>query len=86
MDSDGITSFFTDMKVDLEHPVTLLISYLMGAKQQGEYTFEMVKKGCMEVGADSIDGWYKVVPDLTKKLNQDQALFRKVYMFTFEFS
>ena len=40
MDQDGIVRFFADIKVDLEDPITLLISYRMKAQQQGEYTYE----------------------------------------------
>ena len=46
----------------------------------------MFKKGCMEVGADSLNSWYKVIPYLQKKLSKDEALYKSVYMFTFEFS
>ena len=83
MDSDAIMGFYNDLKVDLEDPVTLLISYKMGAEKQGEYTFQMFKKGCMEYGCDTFNKWYKIIPDLKKALNQDKELFKSVYDFTF---
>ena len=78
--------FFKDLKVDLEDPVTLLISYTMSAKQQGEYTYEMFKKGCVTNGVDSINKWYSIIPDLRKSLASNSDLFKKVYEFTFEFT
>ena len=85
MDMDGITAFFADLKVDLEDPVTLLISYKMGADQQGKYTFDQFKKGCKEYGCDTMNKWYKVIPDCKKSLKDDKV-FKEVYDFTFGFS
>ena len=34
--------------------VVLLISKYMGAKAMGEYEFDMFKKGCEQLGCDSI--------------------------------
>ena len=40
IEGDKIEKFFTDLKVDMEDSVTLLISYYMGATEQGMYTLE----------------------------------------------
>ena len=61
-------AFFSDLKVDLEDPVTLLISFKMGATQQGEYSYDQFKKGCSELGVDSFEAWLKLLPDLNKQL------------------
>ena len=68
MNQEGIVKFFEDIKVDLEDPVTLLVSFRMNAQQQGEYTYEMFKTGCFACGADTINRWYKAIPDLKKQL------------------
>ena len=75
MDMDAIIAFFTDLKVDLEDPSTLLVSYKMGAEKQGEYTYQMFKKGCMEYGCDTINKWFKIIPDLKHSLS-NEALFK----------
>lgn len=70
----------------MEDPVTLLISYAMGAKNQGEYTYDMFKKGCNEVKADTLEKWYKAIPTIKADMKRNEKLFEKVYMFTFEFT
>lgn len=84
MDGDGIERFYTDLKVDMANdPVTLVISYKMKAEAQGEYTYQQFKTGCVACGADSIQKWYKVIPDLRKELVSNDKLFLEVYNFTF---
>lgn len=45
----------------MEDPVTVAVSKVMGAKG-GEWTYDMFKKGCGAVGADSIPKWVKAIP------------------------
>lgn len=86
IEGEGIEKFYTDLKVDMEDPVTLLVSYLMGAKSQGVYTYEEFNKGCQQAGVDTLEGWFKVLPELRKQLDMDPSLFEKVYNFTFDFT
>ena len=60
----------------MEDPVTLLISFYMQAKAQGVYTLEEFSRGCNRASADSLDKWYKVIPDLKKSLKSDSDLFK----------
>ena len=64
MDGDGIILFFEEMKVEMEDPITLYISFKMDAYKDSEYTYENFKKGCVSFGVDSIQKWQQIVPDL----------------------
>ena len=86
MDGDGIVKMFKDLNVDMEDPVTLLISMKMEAKAQGEYTYDMFKKGCISVGADDVSGWKSKVKELQGELKNNTRTWEKVYEFTFVFS
>ena len=44
------------MGVDLEDPVTLLLSFYMNARNQGTYTFAEFFNGCNRLGVDSMAG------------------------------
>ena len=84
---DKIGDFFEAIGVsDLEDPITLLISYRMGAKSQGKFTYQEFKKGCEALALDNQAAWYKAIPDLQKNWQKDQALFEEVYNFTFIYS
>ena len=48
MDTDGVIKFYQDIQIDIEDPLTLLISCKMNAKSSGEYTYDMFKQGCIE--------------------------------------
>ena len=50
----------------MEDPVTLVIAYAMGVKESSRIEYSMFKKGCDTLNADTLDKWYKVVPDLKK--------------------
>jgi DCN1-like protein 1/2 len=64
IENEGIMKFFEDLNVDVEDPLTLLISMRMEATIQGQYSFDQFKKGCMSCGADSIKSWQRVIPEL----------------------
>jgi len=54
MEGEGIETFYNDLAVDMEDPVTLLISHFMEAKAQGEYSYDEFKKGCAKAKADTL--------------------------------
>ena len=86
IEGDGVEKLFHDLQVDMEDPVTLLISFYMNAKEQGEYKLDEFKHGCNRMGVDSLAGMKKLVPDLKKALKSDAKLFKSVYSYTFEFT
>ena len=55
--------FLEDLGVDMEDPVTVAVSLVMGAKGQ-EWTWDMFKAGCNSTGADSLQAWKIAVPKL----------------------
>ena len=68
------------MDVDCESDlVVLLISKNMGATAMGEYTEEMFKKGCNDLGCDSMDAWKKSVRNVLRPSLNDKAKFTELY-------
>lgn len=59
-------------------PVTVAVSKLMEATTH-EWTYEMFKKGCGAVGADTIPAWAKAIPTIQQRLSKDEAFFASVY-------
>lgn len=86
MDQDGLISFFTALKVDMEDPVTLIVTYAMGVKDVNRIEYSMFKKGCETFNADSVDKWIRIIPDLKKDLIKNTKLHREVYEFSYVFS
>ena len=69
----GIERFFTDMGVDPESDlIVLLISKHMDAKAMGEYSEEMFKKGCNDLGCDSMDKWKQCVKNVLRPSLNDK--------------
>lgn len=84
---DKLQEFFEAIGVsDLADSITLLISYRMGAKSQGKYTYKEFKQGCESLNLDTQEKWYKAIPQLQKNWSKDADLFEAVYNFTFIFS
>lgn len=86
MDQDGLTAFFESIKVEMEDPVTLVIAYAMGVKESSRIEYSMFKKGCDTFNADTMDKWYKVIPDLKKDFAKNTKLHKEVYEFAYVFS
>lgn len=86
MDQDGLTAFFDSMKVEMEDPVTLVIVHAMGVKESSRIEYSMFKKGCEALNADTIEKWYKVIPDLKKDFAKNPKLHKEVYEFAYVFS
>ena len=70
----------------MEDPVTLVIAYAMGVKESSRIEYSMFKKGCDTLNADTLDKWYKVVPDLKKDFAKNMKLHKEVYEFAYTFS
>ena len=81
---DGIEKFFSDIGLDLADLEVLVISYYMKADEMGKFTYDQFKKGCTELGVDTLDKWKALVPQMKKSWRSDDALFKKVYSFAFK--
>lgn len=66
-----MATFYEDLSVALEDPVTVAISLIMTAKTQ-VWTFEMFKIGCIDQKAETIKDWKKAVPKLQQRLQTDE--------------
>lgn len=86
MEGEGIALFYDHLGVDAaSDPVTLVISYYMGAKTMGVYAQEEFVQGLTKLGCDSIESLKKKLPGLKQDLN-DPAKFKEIYKFIFDFS
>ena len=83
MDTDDVISFFGQLGVDLEDPVTLVVSCYFKAKRMGEYAKSEFVQGMVALSCDSLDKLRDKVPELRKELRTN---LQEVYKFTFSFS
>ena len=81
---EGIEKFMNDIGLSLEQLECLTIGYKMGADTMGKFTYDQFKKGCTDMGADTLQKWQAAVPQLKSSWKKDEALYKKVYMFAFE--
>lgn len=86
IEGEYLEKLFTDLKLDMEDPVTVAICYCMSAKEGGRFTKDEFKRGCTELKCDTLDKWYKVIPDLKKNVKNDPKLAEKIYSYAFEFN
>lgn len=77
-------NFFNDLGVDTMDPVTLVISYHMGAINMGEYKKSEFKHGFQNLGCSTVAEIKAKVPKLRKQI-QDKNEFPKIYKFVFNF-
>ena len=73
-----------DIGLSLEDLECLAVGYKMGADTMGQFTYDQFKKGCQEMGCDSLKKWQDAIPQLKKSWRKDETLFKKVYIFAFE--
>ena len=81
---EGIEKFMNDIGLSLEQLECLTIGYKMGADTMGKFTYDQFKKGCTDMGADTLQKRQAAVPQLKSSWKKDEALYKKVYMFAFE--
>lgn len=86
MDSDGIDSFFTQLGINSETDVVvIMVAMYMEANYMGEFTWVEFEKGCKALGCDSIESWTAVIPRLRQEMKNDAA-FLRLYKFAFLFA
>lgn len=81
---EGVGRFFSDLGVDPMDPVTLVISYHMGAKNMGEYTETEFINGFKALGCNSIRDMKNILDTLRKQLH-DKTEFVNIYKYVFNF-
>lgn len=83
---DGIIQFCNDIGVTLEDPVMLVISWLMEAAEQGQYTKEEFIGAFRKERVDSIQKVQAKLPVWREFLNIDHESFKEIYQYSFFFS
>jgi hypothetical protein len=62
IEDEGMEAFFSDLGIDSQDPVTLVISFYMDAKEMGIYKEEEFAKGFNDLGC-------KTIADMKNQLN-----------------
>ncbi|CAH8437844.1 unnamed protein product [Schistosoma guineensis] len=75
----------TDLHIDPESLLTLILAWKFSAKTQGEFTREEFFRGFRELGCDSISSLRNKLPTLLSDI-EDKQNFRSLYLFTFGFA
>jgi len=81
---EGVQEFFNDLDVDQMDPVTLVISYYMGAKNMGEYSKSEFKQGFQALNWSSLAELKSKISTLKKQLKSSEH-FPNIYKFVFGF-
>jgi len=85
MNFDGIVNFLTDIGIDPEDPVSLVICFHLNAQIFGSFTKEEFVTGFEKLNCDSIEKIQNIIPDLRAELD-DPSLLKEIYKYTFDFS
>ena len=81
---EGINEFFQDLGIDAMDPVTLVISFNMGASVMGEYSKTEFRNGFQAMDCTSVSDLKRKIPTLRKSLKNEKD-FGDVYKFVFNF-
>lgn len=81
---DGIVSLCSDLGVEPEDVVLLVLSFHLNAASMGEYTKEEWIEGMTKLRCENIDQLKQKLPSLRSELD-DPAKFREIYNFAYMF-
>uniref|UniRef100_A0A0G4IEG5 Defective in cullin neddylation protein n=1 Tax=Chromera velia CCMP2878 TaxID=1169474 RepID=A0A0G4IEG5_9ALVE len=82
---EGIHQFCQDLGVDVEDPVTLVLSFHFKANKMGVFTREEFVGGMVQLGCDSIEALKKEMPKMREHLRMRDKL-KEVYLYTFSYA
>ncbi|KAI5639529.1 cullin binding domain-containing protein [Phthorimaea operculella] len=82
---EGMEKFCSDIGVDPENVVMLVIAYKMGAKQMGYFTQEEWLKGLTELQCDSAHKLQNKLEYL-RGLLSDPYVFKAIYRYSYDFA
>lgn len=82
---EGISQLCSDLGVEPDDIVVLVLSWHLGAEAMCEYSKKEFEEGLAELGCDSIDKLRAKLPTLRAEV-QEAAKFRKIYQFAYLFS
>eukprot|EP01113_Clastostelium_recurvatum_P016720 TRINITY_DN1965_c0_g1_i1.p1 TRINITY_DN1965_c0_g1~~TRINITY_DN1965_c0_g1_i1.p1 ORF type:complete len:254 (-),score=70.29 TRINITY_DN1965_c0_g1_i1:89-850(-) len=81
---NGLPRLFSDINVDLEDIVTLVLAWKLKAQALGEFSHSEFVTGMSELKIDSAEKLRERLPSLRAIISEDAA-FREFYMFVFEY-
>ncbi|XP_052158295.1 uncharacterized protein LOC127776012 [Oryza glaberrima] len=79
---EGVSQFCTDLQVDPQDIVMLVISWHMKAATMCEFTRQEFIGGLQSIGVDSIEKLREKLPSLRAEIKDDHK-FREIYNFAF---
>ena len=89
IDIEGIERLLSDLELDPDSPLVLILAWKCRASAQCEFTREEFFRGLYELGANTIDRIDKLKSCLLRaelELTNNQHLFRDLYQFTFNYA
>ncbi|GAO52041.1 hypothetical protein G7K_6129-t1 [Saitoella complicata NRRL Y-17804] len=86
-DIDGTIRYCQALSLDPEDPVTLVLSYQLNAPSMGIFSRSRFVDGWSQLRVDTIEGMRSVVEGLRATWESgDEQLFKRVYMFTYNYA
>jgi len=83
---EGTIKLCEDLKVDPEDVVLLAVAYELKSPRVGEWSRRGWVDGWKSLGCDSVTAMRTCLQKLRDRLSSDQAYFRSVYNYTFDFA
>ncbi|XP_076936237.1 uncharacterized protein LOC143603287 [Bidens hawaiensis] len=80
--ADGISNLCSDLQVDPQDIVMLVISWHMKAATMCEFSKQEFVGGLQSLGVDSLEKFRERIPSMRAELKDDQK-FKEIYNFTF---
>mmetsp|Transcript_2206 Transcript_2206/g.2537 ORF Transcript_2206/g.2537 Transcript_2206/m.2537 type:complete len:247 (-) Transcript_2206:242-982(-) len=78
---DGMLQLCSDLGVEPEDPVMLILSYYMEAKEMGVFTLREFRKGCIKLKCFNISDLKSKIPYIRSKLRE--KIHPQIYQFCF---
>ncbi|KAI5811133.1 Cullin binding-domain-containing protein [Peziza echinospora] len=83
---NGTMNYIQQLGLDLEEPAVLVLCEALKAPTMGEIARAGFVEGWRAMGCDTIEKMRAKIPDLRNIILTDEARFKRVYLFTFNFA
>jgi len=83
---NGAMRYLQSLDIGLEEPTVLALSELLRAPTMGEFSRAGFLEGWSSISVSTFDGMRSRVPALRASLSSDEATFKRVYLFTYNFA
>ncbi|KAF8425181.1 Cullin binding-domain-containing protein [Tirmania nivea] len=82
----GTMSYIQALGMDLEEPAVLVLCEALKAPTMGEFSRNEFVEGWKNMGCDTIEKMRAKIPELRNNISNDEATFKRVYLFTYTFA